>query len=102
MSEQLSFNVKNPVKKIRLICHTNQASISFRTNPPLTISIGRSPGAMSSFSPAIPSWWYTVIARSSGEIGVSSGSLAVGPDEPTVAPRFIPPPAITTVKTFGQ
>ncbi len=36
--------------------YCNQASKPFTSLPPSTISIGRSPGAMSSLSATIPSW----------------------------------------------
>ena len=59
-----------------------QPSRSFTTSPPSMISIGRPPGAISSLSALMPSWWYTVVSTSSTRTGFSSGSLAVEFDEP--------------------
>ena len=59
-----------------------QPSRPLTTSPPLMISIGRPPGAISSLSALMPSWWYTVVSTSSTRTGFSSGSLAVELDEP--------------------
>ena len=37
--------------------HGGQATMSVMTLPPSTISMGRAPGAMSSLSELMPSWW---------------------------------------------
>ena len=47
--------------------------MSVNTLPPSTISMGRSPGAISSLSATIPSWWYIVVA-----MGRKAGYLALG------------------------
>ncbi len=61
---------------------TGQTSSSCRTFPPSTISTGRAPGAISSFSATIPRQWYTVVARSSIVTGLSNGSAAIESDAP--------------------
>ena len=66
----------------KLLKWVSQARSSGMTFPPSTISMGRSPGAMSSLSATIPIRSYTVVAKSSTERGFSSGAVAKASEDP--------------------